>query len=214
MYQNKTRLAIVAILLLAVVVTFLFSLHNTQQPKPAPTVNVNQIQTQAVSVYIAGQTGTAQTMPTATLTNTPIPTTTGLETEVISPTPSCYRLRFINDISIPDNTRMTSAEVFTKTWLIENNGICAWRAGFKLVLVGGVAMGGSPFTLIQTVNPGGRIEASIKMAAPTNQTGVTQGTWRMSDENGTLFGDFLWVTIDIGDSSTGTPPTPGKTTTP
>lgn len=101
---------------------------------------------------------------------------------------------------------MTPAQVFTKTWLVENSGTCAWQSGFRVVLVGGVAMGGSPFTLIQGVNPGGRIQVSIKMAAPTNQIGIVQGTWRMSDENGTLFGDAMWVTIVVG-NATGTPPT-------
>ena len=53
-------------------------------------------------------------------------------------------------------------------------------------------MGGSPFIVESTVNPGARIEISIKMVAPTNETGIVRGTWRMSDENGTLFGDAIY----------------------
>ena len=50
---------------------------------------------------------------------------------------------------------MTPAEVFTKTWLVENSGTCPWKPGFQVVLIGGLAMGGSPFRVAQTVGPGG-----------------------------------------------------------
>lgn len=216
MLRDKTRLAVVAVLLLVLVMTILFSLRGTQktQNAPAPTVNVNRIQTEAVSAFISELTGTAQAMPTSTLTSTPLATSTLQGTEAASPTPSCYRLLFIKDVTIPDNTPMTPAQVFTKTWLVENNGACAWRPGFKLILVGGDAMGGSPFTLVQTINPGNRIEISIKMAAPTNQTGIIQGTWQMSDENGMLFRGFLTVVIDVSGTGSSTPPATVTTATP
>ena len=67
---------------------------------------------------------------------------------------------------------------------MENTGTCAWKPGFQVMLIGGVAMGGSPFKVAQTVGPGGSIQVSIKMVAPPNQTGVVQGTWKMADEAG------------------------------
>lgn len=216
MLREKTRLAVVAVLLLVLVLTILFSLRAAPktQPAPAPTVNVNRIQTEAVSAFQSGLTSTAQALPSSTLTSTALATSAFHGTEAATPTPSCYRLIYVRDVTIPDNTPMTPAQVFTKTWLVENSGLCAWRPGFKLVLVGGVAMGGSPFTLVQTANPGDRIEISVKMAAPTDQTGITQGTWRMSDENGILFGDALTVVIDIGRSGSSTPPSTATTATP
>ena len=216
MLQNKTRLAVVAVLLLALVLTVLFSLRAAQQNRPIPvaTVNVNLVQTEAVSTFISELTSTAFALPTSTSTNTPLATSTLQGTDAVSPTPSCNRLLFIKDVTIPDNTVMTPAQVFTKTWLVENSGTCAWRPGFKLILVGGDAMGGSPFTLVQPVNPGDRIEVSIKMVAPTNQTGTIQGTWQMSDENDTLFRGFLTVVINVGGTTTGTPPVPSATATP
>jgi hypothetical protein len=214
--QNKPRLAIVAVLILAVLLTVLFSLRNVKQPVQTPTVNVNLVRTEAVATFAYGLTSTASVVP-ATLTSTSTPlssTSTQVGTDANSPTPSCYRLKYVRDVTIPDNTPMTPAQVFTKTWLVENSGLCAWRPGFKLVLVGGEAMGGSPFNLVQSANPGDRIEVSVKMAAPTNLTGITQGTWRMTDENGNLFGDALTVVVDIGGSGTGVPSTPQSTNTP
>jgi len=214
MLQNKTRLAIVAVLLLAVLITVLFSIRAVRKTTPIPTINVNRIQTEAVATFASGLTSTAATLPTSPATSTPLPTSTPLETNALSPTPSCYRLKYGGDVTIPDNTSMNPADVFTKTWRVQNSGLFAWRPGFKLVLVGGDAMGGSPFTLAQAVNPGDKIEVSVKMAAPTDQTGAITGAWRMTDENGTFFGDTLTVVITIGGSSTGTSPTLTATTAP
>ncbi len=63
-------------------------------------------------------------------------------------------------------------------------------------------MGASPFPVVQNVSPGGRIQISIKMVAPTNETGIVQGTWKMADLNGKTFGDYMSVVIVVG-SGTG-----------
>jgi hypothetical protein len=216
MIKIKTRFAIVGLLLLAalIIVLLTYTIRPKINTSQTPTISLNRVQTEAVATFASGLTQTAFAIPTSRSTNTSAPTSTLGETEAISPTASCYRLKYIRDVTIPDNTQMNPAEVFTKTWLVENIGLCAWRPGFKLILVGGAAMGGSPYTLIQSANPGDRIEISVKMAAPPNQIGTTQGTWRMTDENGTLFGDALTVVIDIGGTSTRTPQTPLATTTP
>jgi len=98
---------------------------------------------------------------------------------------------------------MTPAQVFTKTWQVVNSGTCPWKPGFQAILVGGVAMGGSPFKVAQNIGPGGTIQVSIKMAAPTNIKGVVQGTWKMADEKGQAFGDYLSVVVVVG-TGTGT----------
>jgi hypothetical protein len=216
MAQDRTRLAVMAGLLLTLVLALIFSWNSQHDSLPAPTIDVGDIQTRAVMSFAQGLTGTAMALPTSTGTNTLEPTSSAASTQStdsVSPTPSCYRLKFDRDVSIPDNTPMTPAQVFTKTWQVENTGICAWRQGFKLVLIGGLAMGGSPFIVASTVNPGARLEISIKMAAPTDQTGIVEGTWRMSDENGILFGDALTVVIVVS-GTTEPAPTAGATTTP
>ena len=74
-------------------------------------------------------------------------------------------------------------------------------------------MGGSPYVLPTAVNPGGKVLLSVKMAAPTNQTGIVQGTWRMTDDGGNQFGDPLTVVIVVG-SGTAVPPITAATSTP
>lgn len=193
--ESRVRL-VVALLLITVFVLLVALITADRMPSAAiATPDVDQIRTEAVTTHVAQLTSTAAARPTPTTTATPM-LSPGLATAV-SGTPNCLGLRFIRDVTIPDNTSMTPAEVFTKTWLVENSGTCPWKPGFQVVLIGGLAMGGSPFRVAQNVGPGGEIQVSIKMAAPTNQTGVVQGTWKMADGDGVLFGDFLSVVIVI-----------------
>ena len=219
MSRNSLPWAVAGVLLLALILTLVVAARSLRATPVTPTADLAGVQTQAVATFAGGLTATVQAQPTSTATQTPEPAEPATETAVTeatsaeSPTPSCYRLKFVRDVTIPDNTLMTPAQVFTKTWEVENNGTCPWKPGFTLVLVGGVAMGGSPFTLEATVNPGARIQISIKMVAPTNQTGVIVGNWRMLDQGGTPFGDAIYAQIVIG-GSTLAPPTVEATATP
>jgi len=218
MWRDTTRAAISVVALLALLLIVVLSVQSQGQPVPAPTIDSALVQTRAVATFAIGLTGTAAALPTVTPTDTPEPAETAAtastaSTGSVSPTPSCYRLKYLHDVTIPDYTIVTPAQVFTKTWQVQNSGTCAWRPGFKLVLVGGVAMGGSPFVVPSAVNPGAKVEITVKMAAPTNQTGLVQGTWRMTDDQGTLFGDALTVVVVVG-SGTGVPATANATATP
>jgi Ig-like domain-containing protein len=206
-------------LVVALILTVVHSVRGRERPPATPTIDLGAVRTEAVGTFASNLTSTAQALPTSTATNTPpaVTPTAATGTGALSPTPSCYRMQFVRDVTIPDNTPMTPAQVFTKTWQVQNSGTCPWRVGFKLVLIGGDAMGGSPFIVQSTVNPGARIEASIKMVAPPNQTGIVQGTWRMSDDIGTLFGDALTVVIVVGNGTapaSATAPASGVTPTP
>lgn len=213
MWQNNTRLVLIGVLVLALMLTVIFGiLASRQTPPPSPTVDIGRVQTQAVSAFASGLTSTAMAVPTSTATDTPAPTETAIAVEptatgptsAVSATPSCYKLKFLQDLTIPDYTVMQPATVFTKSWQVQNTGTCAWQPGFQVILIGGVAMGGSPYKLSTAVNPGGKVAISIKMAAPTNQSGLIQGTWRMVDLNGSQFGNVMTVNIVI----------PGGTATP
>jgi hypothetical protein len=206
MLESRVRL-VVALLLITVFVLLVALITAERVPSAAvSTPNVDQIRTEAVRTHIAELTSTATARPSPSLTASPMLSPS--PATAVSGTPSCLGLRFMRDVTIPDNTSMTPAEVFTKTWLVENSGTCPWEPGFQVVLIGGLAMGGSPFRVAQTVGPGGEIQVSIKMAAPTNQTGIVQGTWKMADDEGVQFGDFLSIVVVVS----GPTRQPGATT--
>jgi hypothetical protein len=109
-------------------------------------------------------------------------------------------MRFVSDVSVPDNTTMTPGQTFTKTWKVLNAGTCAWDAGFKFAFVGGEQMGGSTQTLSAAVAAGSTFDISVPMTAPTNRTGTLRGNWRMQTAAGQFFGDEVYVQIVVGGS--------------
>jgi hypothetical protein len=199
MPEDKSRLAILVVATIALLLVISLLVQDAGSRQTAPTKDLGAVRTEAVVEFARGLTGTAEAHPSATATG--------------STTPVCLGLHFVKDVTIPDNTDMKPAQVFTKTWQVQNSGTCAWKPGFQVVLTGGVAMGGSPFKVAQTVGPGGTIQVSIKMAAPTDVKGVSQGTWKMADNNGQPFGDYFSVVIVVG-SGTPSPTAPRSTSTP
>jgi hypothetical protein len=190
-----------------------------------PTLSPEQIQTQAVAAFSAALTQTALAAPTQTLFPTPTmqPTSAAPATSpaitlpaitqnvvAVSPTASCYQLRYVSDVSIPDNTPMSPGQTFTKTWKVKNIGSCAWDAGFKFAFTGGEAMNGATYTLPSSVASGAEIDISVALTAPTNKTGAIRSNWRMSTAGGQFFGDEVYVLIAVGGATL----TPGKTATP
>jgi hypothetical protein len=195
--HDWTRIALEGALLFALLIMVGLNARTAALPRVEPTTDKSLVSTEAVATFVVGLTGTAERSPGSTATKAMPSMTPTASAGTDSATPTCLGLRYERDVTIPDNTEMTPAQVFTKTWLVQNSGVCPWQPGFKVVLVGGVAMGGSPFKVAQAVGPGGSIQISIKMVAPTTQTGIVQGTWKMSDEKGFLFGDYLSVVLVV-----------------
>jgi uncharacterized protein affecting Mg2+/Co2+ transport len=196
-----------------------------------PTLDPGVIQTRAVATFSIGLTQTALVQPTATYTVTPSPSPTATNTptasptlaQVVLPTSSCYVLTFMTDVTIPDNTKMTPGQVFTKTWRVKNSGTCDWEEGFQVKNVSGSTMSGKSYTLPKAVEPGKQVDISIEMTAPAN-AGAYTGNWRMATDSGSFFGDSFYVLILVGDSTTPTATkaspsqapsqTPSETTSP
>lgn len=193
-----------------------------------PTISPEEIQTQAIETFGAVLTQTALAAPT----ETPLPTLTASPTfaafststagtlpvvsqPTVAGTASCYQLRFVSDVSIPDNTQMAPGQSFTKTWKVRNTGSCAWEAGFKFSFVGGEQMSGATFTLPSAVPANTDLDISVAMVAPTNKTGTLRGNWRMSTAAGQFFGDEVFVQVVVGGTAlTNTSPAPTNTSVP
>lgn len=217
------------IIMLTLLAALMLSACGGGKAEPTPTLSVEQIETRAVTTYQAQLTQTALALPTSTPfpTNTPVALVT-----IVSPTTSsavlatnttiagsgssaCYGLSYVSDVTIPDNTEVTPGQSFTKTWKVLNSGTCAWEAGFVFNNVGGDAMDGKAVTLNQKVESGSQYEFSVPMVAPTDQSGEVQGTWRLSDANGSFFGDGVFVLVDVsGSAPTATKPAATSTSEP
>jgi hypothetical protein len=172
-------------------------------------IDADAIRTEAVKTHIASQTEVLVLLPTAvpTLTAEPSATptvdvTATLETPMVAD--PCYKLLWIEDRTIPDGTNLKPNEVFTKTWYVQNSGGCAWAPGFSFQHFGGDPMEGEPLVLTEPIPAGAKREISIQLVVPNGQNGLIQSAWRMTDQNGTFFGDTLTVNITVGDAVTTT----------
>lgn len=206
----KFRILLIA--LLTILGITLFS-YTSNQNQPIENIDVDLIRTQAVSTFASSLTETLVAVPTFSFTpeatNTITPTAlseTPLPTATTNP---CYNLLYIEDATIPDGTQMKAGEVFTKTWLVQNIGGCAWRAGFKFQHVGGELMRGETVVLTEAIPTGAKREISVELVVPSGINGLIQSSWRMADENGVFFGDTLSVNIVVGNITT-----PAVTNTP
>ncbi len=206
----KPRL--LSIILIGVLITLLFSC-GTNSEDPADPADVNIVRTEAVATFASFLTETLVAVPSTSPTLTVEPTFTPEEgTATLASTPTanpCYNLFYIEDVTIPDNTQMKPGEVFTKTWLVQNTGGCAWKPGFTFQHVGGDAMRGNTVTMTEAIQTGSKREISVQLVVPSGQNGLIQSAWRMADESGNFFGDTLSVNIFVGSIAT-----PAATNTP
>jgi hypothetical protein len=197
----KTKTFYITVLLLLGVLLFSCGTKDAAQE----TMDADAIRTEAVKTHIASLTEVLVVLPTAfpTLTAEPSATPTAdvtatLETPLVAD--PCYKLLWIEDRSIPDGTNLKANEVFTKTWYVQNNGGCAWAPGFTFSNFGGDSMEGEPLVLTESIPSGAKREISIQLVAPAGTNGLVQSSWRMTDQNGTFFGDTLTVNITVGET--------------
>jgi hypothetical protein len=197
----KNRILIIIPLLIVGALLFSCGTNPTVQPDQ---VNVNAIRTEAVSTYASSLTETLVAVSTPSLSPTPLvvtetPTTATTTAESSPTTNPCFNLLYIDDITIEDGTELKPGEVFTKTWLVQNIGGCAWRAGFTFRHFGGDMMRGNTVTLTDAIPTGAKREISVQLVVPSGQSGTVISAWRMADENGNFFGDTLTVQIVVND---------------
>jgi Ig-like domain-containing protein len=203
------------------------------KPAPTPTMSVDAIYTAAFHTLTAQQaTQLALTPPTPTATSTlqptvPPPPTLNPGLGLGSPTAAagagaqaCDSSVYVNDVTIPDGTVVDAGKKFTKTWTVMNNGTCTWSTSYKLVLVGGEALGGSAIPVPASVPPGQQTQISVVLTAPTAAGNYT-GSWQLQNASSQPFGNIITVVIKVGGASSatntaGTPATvaPSATATP
>jgi hypothetical protein len=137
-----------------------------------------------VTVTQAPTTPTQTPPPTAT--NTPTPTATS--TAVGTAGACTDKAKFVDDVTIPDNTELLPAQDFIKTWRLENTGTCTWTSAYSLIFVDGDQMSGtSPLPLTGSTAPGNSVDISVSLKSP-GTVGTYQGNWKLRNPGGTSFG--------------------------
>lgn len=181
---------IIALALIACLPLAVLAAPILRSEQSAPVDSVATVQAMVTQTIIAmTQNAPTQTPIPATpfpSTNTPGPTNTPL------PTPTtasyCDWVSFIKDVSIPDGTRLTVGDTFTKTWRLKNRGICTWTSDYMLVFTSGDSMGGTTAVRLPgNVAPGQIVDVSITLTVPANRGHYTS-YWMLRNPSGVLFG--------------------------
>lgn len=114
------------------------------------------------------------------------------------------------DVTIPDGTRMTASQPFSKTWRLLNAGSCAWTKDYAIIWFSGEIFSAiREQTFSGTIRPGQSVDITVDMLAPRN-AGVHQSNWKLRDPRGVLFGIGptgdapFWVRIEVEELATPT----------
>lgn len=136
---------------------------NTQAPPPAT----------AAPATAAPATAT-QAPPAATATTAP--NNSGQQ-----PSTCTYRVAFVTDVTVPDDTVFQPGATFTKTWRVRNDGTCTWGPSARLhalAFTGGSKLNGPDMvSLPGEVRPGQTLDISVGLIAPTTP-GTYTSEWK------------------------------------
>lgn len=190
-------------------------------PTVDPSVKITEIAStvQAELTSIALLTPSPTATPESTVTPTRMPVTPTLPTSPVTATPTRAMItpisgdnaKWLADVTIPDYSVVAPASSFVKTWSIQNTGTTTWTKDYKLIYLEGLQGTNNTVTvnLSKEVAPGESVEVSVPFTAPATN-GTYSSAWKMYTASGYVFGEVLFMYINVG-TSTLTPtisPTP------
>lgn len=200
---------------LTMVVIVLLSACNLPQGEPAPTSDPNIVFT-AAALTVEARIKENTPVPVLPTVMPPIETAVPQPTEVIptltlfptqmpTATPTtlpCDAAKFIDDVTVPDDTVMAPGATFTKTWRLKNTGSCIWNTNYAIVFDSGTSMNGpASKQLTGSVAPGQTVDISVELKAPENPD-TYKANWKLRNANGVIFGlgddnKPFWVQIKV-----------------
>lgn len=109
----------------------------------------------------------------------------------------------IEDVTVPDNTVMTSGQKFTKTWRFMNNGKCNWN-GYSIAFFAGDRMGTPDSVPVPPTEAGKTVDVSVDLTAPSTDGSYTGFYILKNDKGETLpigIEQSFWLKILIGNAA-------------
>lgn len=111
------------------------------------------------------------------------------------------RAQFVEDYTIPDHSFCLPNVTLMKIWQMKNVGTRAWPDGTHLVFVSGDVLpdgGAETKSVVPSATPGQVVSAGVRIRTP-KLSGHYVGNYRLCTPNGAVFGDRVWVTINVAD---------------
>ena len=116
----------------------------------------------------------------------------------------------LEDVTIPDDTRLAAGEEFTKTWRFKNTGTCHWK-DYTINFLTGDRMGAPDSAPIPDTLAGSTVDISLELTAPTAD-GSYSGYFILKDAEGESVNigteQTFWLKIIVGNGSISPTSTP------
>jgi uncharacterized protein YkwD len=156
----------------------------------------------------------ALVLPSTITPSTPDVDLTGTVTPAVTSPPNCkVQAVLIEDVTIPDNTKVRAGETFTKTWRFKNTGTCHWSK-YTINFLTGDRMGAPAFAPVPDTLAGSTVDVSLELTAPSAD-GSYEGYFVLKDNEGESIDvgteKTFWLKIVVGNPSTA-PATPTRGT--
>ncbi|KAJ7161311.1 hypothetical protein C8R43DRAFT_881257 [Mycena crocata] len=111
------------------------------------------------------------------------------------------RASFVNDVTLPDGQIFPPGAEFMKCWQMVNSGGVEWPAATELVYVAGERLArehsGPANVPIGPIKVGEEIEVWTGELKAPEAPGRYVSYWRLRDGQGNLFGDSIWIDINV-----------------
>lgn len=107
-------------------------------------------------------------------------------------------MRWIADVTVPDETEIQPGETFVKTWRVRNSGETTWDDGYVLAFFGDEQMGAPDSVPLPHTEPGDVVELSVTLIAPETP-GLHRSTWKGRDPHGEFFEFDMFALITVPD---------------
>ena len=169
----------------------------------------------SIAITQAAATQQAQVTPSPEATSNVTPATLAVSPTLTPPLPTGQdNAVFTFKETIPDGTDFAPGAKFTKSWQFMNTGQTTWTTAYSLAFIRGDKMGGPDSVPLKIEVPAGRlVDISVELTAP-EKTGSYKGFWRLRNSAGQVFGEEVYVQIDVVEGGGVAPTTPatGKVT--
>ena len=105
--------------------------------------------------------------------------------------------RFIEDLSIPDGSRVDPGGQIDKRWSVLNSGTCDWGPGYRLIRTDAGLLSGPAELALYPARAGEAAVWQVVLTAP-REPGQHLASWQARSPTGELFGDPVFVLVEVG----------------
>jgi len=99
-------------------------------------------------------------------------------------------------LTIPDGSIVIPGQLIDKRWQVTNSGTCNWDGRYRLMHIGGDAMGVAASLPLYPATAGAEAIISIVFTAP-QAAGTYESQWQAVNPDGVSFGSAFYMQVVV-----------------